>query len=336
MALTYLRPMRRPASALLATAVLVLAAYGMAACGGDDETPPRTDSTTTATPVLPSSTTVASSSGWEAHNGPALFAPGAEGALQVVLPTVTDSTFADSAAWRGATLARRDGAPAEVDLLARAGLVGTVRLAATGVPIPDAGDGCIAWPGVRPAEGAPTQWLVGFARGIALPVPLDSIETLAPADSARLAADAARLASRIPNDTAVAFAGLPFFVRTAYRFRLDDGTTVLVADVTRRIGQEADPREQHVFLVAERAADAAATAADPAADPWRLGWFSRTSGPEDETEMRELLAVAQMGGARVPTLVLGVTYEEGSSYALVTRGADGAWRERWSSAYTGC
>lgn len=318
---------------MLATAVLALAASGMAACGDDDETPPRTDSTTTATQVLPSTTTVASSSGWEAPYGPALFAPGTDGALQVVLPSVTDSTFGDSAAWRGATLARRDGAPAEVDLLARAGLVATVRLAATGVPMPDAGDGCIAWPGVRPVEGAPTQWLVGFARGAAQPVALDSIEALSPADSARLAADAARLASRIPNDTAVAFAGLPFFVRTAYRFRLADSTTVLVADVTRRIGQEADPREQHVFLVAERTA---AAAADPAADPWRLGWFSRTSGPEDETEMRELLAVAQLGGARVPTLVLGVTYEEGSSYALVTRGADGAWRERWSSAYTGC
>lgn len=308
--------MRRPA--LLATAVVLLAACG------DDETPVRIDSTSTTAPPPVPTATAAVSSGWEPGFGPALFVAGGEGTLQVVLPTVTDSTFADSAAWAGATL----GAAPEVDLFARGGHVATVRLPANArIPVPDAGDGCIAWPGIRPATGAPAQWLAGFAKGHAVALPLDSIEALSPGDSARLAADAARLASQIPNDTAVAFAGLPFFVRTAYRLRLPDGADVLVGDVTRRIPQEADPREQHVFLVAERADGAAA---------WRLGWFSRTSGPEDETEMRELLAAAQLGAARVPALVVGVTYEEGSSYALVLRGADGTWRERWSSAYTGC
>lgn len=309
--------MRRPA--LLALTVLLLAACG------DDETPVRIDSTSTAVTATPEPTaTTAVSSGWAAEFGPALFVAGGEGALQVVLPAVTDSTFADSTVWAGAALERTP----EIELFARAGRIGTVRLApGARPPMPDANEGCIAWPTVRPAEGAPAHWQAGFVQGRAVALPLDSIETLARGDSARVAADAARLASQIPNDTAVAFAGLPFFVRTAYRVRLGNGTEVLVADVTRRIGQEADPREQHVFLVAERPDDAT---------PWRLGWFSRTSGPEDQTEMRELLAAVQLGASRVPTLVLGVTYEEGSSYALVLRTADGTWRERWSSAYTGC
>ena len=312
--------MRRP-PLLVATVVVVLAA-----CDGDAP-PARPDSvvTTTLTPPLPAPATA--SSGWEAEFGPALFVTVSDGQPQVVLPTITDSTFADSSAWAGATL----GPAPAIELFARAGRVGAVHVAPNAaIRMPDgtgAGDGCIGWPVVQTLEAAPAPWSAGFAQGRATAIPLDSIEALAPADSARLAADAARLASQLPNDTAVAFTGLPFVVRTAWRLRLPDGTQVLVADVTRRIGQEADPREQHVFLVAERASPSA---------PWRPDWFSRTSGPEDETEMRELLAAVLLGPTKVATLVLGVTYEEGTSYALVVRGADGTWKEKWSSAYTGC
>lgn len=312
--------------------ILLLA---LAACGREDAPAvPDSPGAVPAVPV-PDAPAPVASTGWEDHLGPALFVSSASGTaggsggagaagLEVVVPFITDSTFADSAAWSGATL---DGA-ARVELFSRAGRLGAVRLpAGARVVMPALDDGCIGWPALRPADAPPAQWRVGFVEGRATAIPLDSIEALARGDSARLAADAAGLASQIPNDTATAFAGLPFAVRTAYRLRPGGDVEVLVAEVMRRIGQEADPREQHVFLAAERSGPTA---------PWRLAWHARSSGPEDAVETRELLAALRLGAGQVPTLVVAVTYNEGSSYTLVERTATGRWRERWSSAYTGC
>ena len=303
--------------------VALLAAAGSLACG-DDRAPAPRDSVA-AIPPIPgdTATPVPPAPGWEPSFGPALFDVGGDGQLGVVMPLVTDATFADSATWAGATTG---DAPA-VELFSVAGRSSVVPLAPrTPVPMPAVDDGCVVWPTVRTATRPPAG-TVGFAQGSAVALPLDSIAGLARPDSARLAAEAARLASQIPNDTATAFAGLPFVVRAAYVLRVAPGVEVLVADVARRIGQEADPREQLVFLVAERSAPGAA---------WRLAWFERTSGPEDSVESRELRAAVALGPGRTPTLVVIVTYIDGSSWSLVSRGIDGTWRERWTSAYTGC
>ena len=315
--------MRRTALPTLAALTIALAvAFG--ACG-DDAAPTRTDSTATPAPdSVPATPAVAAVSRWEAGYGPALFVTNGNGVVELVAPDITDSTFADSSAWSAVSLR---GA-SRVELFSRAGRVATVRLAsATAIPAPEVQESCVGWPALRTLDAVPSQWSAGFAPGHASALPLDSIETLARGDSARLAADAARIASQIPNDTAVAFAGLPFTVRTAYRLQLGGDTVALVADLTRRIGQEANPREQHLLLVAERTSPTA---------PWQLAWQVRSSGTEEEVETRDLLAAVRLGPAGTPGIVVGVSDNDGVSYQLVTRTAPGAWSERWSSAYTGC
>jgi hypothetical protein len=303
---------------------LVALALVVAACG-DDDAPARPDSIASATPdSVPATPATAAVSRWEAGYGPALFATNSNGVVELVAPDITDSTFADSAAWTGVSL----GGASQVEFFSRAGRVTAVRLAtATAIPAPELHESCVGWPTLRVLDPVPSQWMAGFAPGHASAIPLDSIEALAAGDSARLAADAARIASQIRNDTAVAFAGLPFTVRTAYRLRLGGDTVALVADLTRRIGQEANPREQHLLLLAERASPTA---------PWQLAWQVRSSGTEEEVETRDLLAAVRLGPAGTPAIVVGVSDNDGVSYQLVTRTAPGSWSERWSSAYTGC
>lgn len=314
-----------PAPAALAVALAACTALVALAACGDDRAPARPDSPA----ALPIDTTaappaIAAPSRWEAGYGPALFVANGSGGVELVAPDITDSTFADSSAWSMVSL----GGASRVELFSRAGRVATVRLAtATAAPAPDLRESCVRWPALRTLDAVPSHWVTGFAPGHASALPLDSIETLARGDSARLAADAARIASQIPNDTAVAFAGLPFTVRTAYRVRLGGDTVTLVADLTRRIGQEANPREQHLLLVAERASPTA---------PWQLAWQVRSSGTEGEVETRDLLAAVRLGPAGTPAIVIGVSDNDGVSYQLVTRAAAGRWTERWSSAYTGC
>lgn len=303
----------------------MVALLAAAAAGCGDERAPAPRDSVAVLPPAPgdSATPTPPAPGWEPTYGPALFDVAGEGQLAVVMPLVTDGTFTDSATWAGATTG---DAPA-IEFFSLAGRTSVVRIAPrTPVPMPAVDDACVGWPVVRTPARVPAG-SVGFAQGSAASLPLDSIAGLARPDSARLAAEATRLASQIPNDTATAFAGLPFFVRAAYVLRVAPGVEVLVADVARRIGQEADPREQLVFLVAERTSPTA---------PWRLAWFERTSGPEDSVESRELRAALRLGPDGTPTLVVIVTYIDGSSWSLVSRGIDGTWRERWSSAYTGC
>ena len=304
------------------TALIAMVALVVAACG-DDRAPARPDSVVAVAPDSATATAPAAPrSRWDAGYGPVLFVA-SNGGIRAVAPDITDSTFADSTAWAGVAL----GGVTQVEFFSRAGHT-TVPIGRAGDRLlPDLENSCVEWPTVGTTDALHGQWSVGFAPGHAAALPLDSIETLARGDSARLAAEATRIASQIPNDTAVAFAGLPFIVRTAYRVRLGGDTTALVADLTRHIGQEADPREQHVFLVAEQASPTA---------PWHLAWYTRSSGSEDEVETRELLAAVRLGPARTPAIVIGVSDNDGGSYQLVMRAADGTWVERWSSAYAGC
>ena len=314
---------RRPASARR-TAVTLAALLALAGCDGDEAPAPRETAGTSEPVTIGGATAAAEVLGWDpAIAGPVLFVGGAEGgAAAVVFPGLTDSTFTDSTTF---ALAPLDGQ--RVELFARGGRVAQARVPAA-TALPQEGDACLAWPSVT-LQGTSPGWLVGFLTGHARAIPLDSIEHLTGADSAQLAAEAARLASLIPNDTAVAFVGLPFVVRTAYRFAPAPGVEALVADVVRRIAQEANPREQHVLLIAERPAGARAAR-------YRLAYQARTSGAEDAVETREVLAAVRLGPTGTPTLVLGLTYYEGNAYMLVERTGDLAWRERWSSAYAGC
>jgi hypothetical protein len=182
---------------------------------------------------------------------------------------------------------------------------------------------------VLPATEPLTPWTVAFAAGRAEAIPLDSIGALAPADSARLAVEVARIASSLPQDTTSMFRGLPFVVRNARRFSPVPGVRAVAATVTRRVNQEANQRTEQLFLVAERAGESDRGS-------YSVAYTERVEGEEETMELSEVLAAVRLGQARRPTLVIGRDYGDGSSYSLVERTTGGHWRVQWSSAYAGC
>jgi hypothetical protein len=234
--------------------------------------------------------------------------------------TLTDTTTFDTSILAGLS----------VDLFSRDGRIGTGRLRAQA---PRARDGCVGWPEaavtITDPIGDGGAWAVGFARGRAVPLPLDSLEGLSGTDSARLTVQVAQLASMMPDDTAAAFHGVPFFVRQVRRFRTPAGAEVLTANITRRINQEANPLEEQLLLVAERDG----TRAD---SRYSLAYHERVSGQEEAIETTDVLAAVSLGRGGAPALILIRDYGDGSAYALLTRTPTGEWHIGWSSAYTGC
>lgn len=331
-----------PVSRLLAGAGLIVSSV---ACGTDR--PARVNDTAVAAPSAEPAPVVPapiSMNGWRvAEAGRILVVPSTGSALQALLvfPQFTDSTMTPAA---GFEMGVADGM--EVELFSPAGLVGRATLTnpAPGVPAHAARAGggadsmaagdvasCTAWPRARvlPATEPVTPWTVAFAAGRALPIPLDSIGALAPADSARLAAEVARVASTLPQDTTSMFRGLPFVVRSARRFSPVPGVQAVAATVTRRVNQEANQRTEQLFLVAERVGESERGS-------YSAVYTERVEGEEETMELSDVLAAVRLGQDGRPTLVIGRDYGDGSSYSLIERTAGGRWRVQWSSAYAGC
>jgi hypothetical protein len=242
----------------------------------------------------------------------------------VVLPEVTDlrgDARPDAGRVRSLTL----------DLFDRTGRVGQARLET--VSDEPALLDCPGWPqGLLTPIGQSTalpSWSVAFSEGRVQPLTLRPLDNMSRADSARLAADATRLAAALPTDTVSSFHGIPFYVRMAYRFSPVPGTEALVAEVVRRVPLEAAPLEEHTIIVGER----------PSGDRdarWRTVFHERVSGVETAVSTWEVLAAVTLDESGTPALVLDSVLFEGDVYMLLERGADGRWRIRWSSAYAGC
>jgi hypothetical protein len=278
----------------------------------------------------PSDTSTASTrTRWDPALGPVFIVAGdGQGDASVVFPTFSDSTLTDTTTFDTSVVAGMT-----VDLFSRAGLFATARLLPTTHRAPD---GCVVWPGAsvtvtEPAAPRTGEWTVGFTSGRVSPLALDSLENLAGSDSARMTADVARLASLVPEDTARAFHGIPFFVRQVRRFRAPSGTDVLVANVIRRINQEANPREEQLLLVAERDAGSARGGGN-----YSLVYHERVSGQEEAIETTDVLAAVRLGPSGPPAIVLIRDYGDGTAYAFLMRAPGGDWRIGWSSAYAGC
>ncbi len=213
------------------------------------------------------------------------------------------------------------GSALRVELFGRGGRVGTATL----TPVRPASCG---WPRVRlalrdgPADS--TRWSVAFAPGVARTVSLDSLERIPRADSSALVADLARLLSALPDDTVPRYRGLPFSVRGAWTFAPAPGGRGVVAEVHRRVAQEANPFEERVLIVAER------DSAPPSR--WRVTWWARAQGTEETVEAIEALAVAWLGADPWPTLVTGHDAPAGGWVEFVARDSVGAWRSRWRSS----
>ena len=262
---------------------------------------------------------------WDASLGPVLVVSGdSQHNASVIFPTFSDSTLTDTTTFDTSILAGMS-----VDLFSRGGRVGAGRLRAVSH---QPQTGCVEWPGasitVTDSIARADAWTVGFVAGRAQPLAIDSLESLSGADSARLTAEVARLASLAPDDTAAAFHGIPFFVRQVGRFRTKVGTEVLVANVTRRINQEANPREEQLLLVAERDSQPGSRYAPV--------YHERVSGQEEAIETTDVLSAVSFGPGATPAIVLIRDYGDGSAYALLVRALTGGWHIGWSSAYAGC
>ncbi|MDB4911058.1 MAG: hypothetical protein JWO39_1881 [Gemmatimonadetes bacterium] len=284
-------------------------------------TVPETIATAPATkPVVIPST-------WDTSAGPVIFVRGNSTAeAYVIFPTITDSTPSadvhfDSALARNTT----------VELFQRAGGGEAARIGALAGGEWNA-DQCIEWPAAKvqttPNGEAGSGWTVAFLKGRAKALAMDTVEAMAHADSARLAADITRLVSTVPNDTARTFRGIPYSVRTAYRFTPVAGVEAVVADVVRTLNQEANPLEEHTLVVGERPAGSNA--------PYKLAYREVTAGSDETLESSDVLAAVAIGKPPHVDLVLAREGYESNAYALLERQADGSWRLRWTSAHTGC
>ncbi|MFN5202804.1 MAG: hypothetical protein ACK5HM_13470 [Gemmatimonas sp.] len=305
----------------------VLLAGGLVLSACDRDTTSRAADTAAAPGVstpADSMTRAASSSGWDVAAGPYVVLPTVDGGMvagSLLLPEAADSTVGDTTGV-GALLG--DG---QLELFARGGLVSTARLSVETSPAGEAG--CTAWPVARLAveAGVTVQpWTAAFAAGRVTAIPLDSIEGLAPRDSARLAADLTRLASRLPDDTSATFRALPFVVLRAWRSRGVDSTFV-VALLARRVNQEDDPKEERLVLVVDALGNTAAT--------WRVGWHERASGHEEELVVAEPLLAFRATGSPDVRLLFGRDDGVALGAAVLAR-REGAWRVLWESAIAGC
>ena len=146
-------------------------------------------------------------------------------------------------------------------------------------------------------------------------------------DSSALAAAISESVATIPAVSDPMFRGLRFRVRSAYTFRTDS-IEVLVADVVRSVNEEANPRLEHLFLIAERPVKSSAN--------YRVAFYNRTAGAEEAAEVTELLAVITIGPQKRSAIVVNVEYDEGGNLGILERTSSGQWQFRWRSAYTGC
>jgi len=194
-------------------------------------------------------------------------------------------------------------------------------------------ESCTGWPSWRIARaresGSPSPWSIGFVGAGVQPVALDSIESMARADSARLAAEVTRLASALPAAGADRFAGFPFTVTSLWRFRAAPSIEGVAATLVRRINQEARPLEERTLLVAERDSS-------HRDDRFVLAYFDRSQGAEETVESRDVLAIARLSPTAQPMLVVARDFGDGMAYTMVERDPSGRWREKWRSARGRC
>jgi hypothetical protein len=266
-------------------------------------------------------------SAWDSSAGPALFVVGATSQdAHVIASQYTDTASLDSIPFES-----RSFQSLRVDLFGNGKRLTTARISA--VLGPSRTDSCRTWPNARleitPNDTAAARgWTVAFEAGHAVAVPIDSIEALSTADSARLAADVARLASALPGDTSAVFRGLPFVVNKAWRTRIPSGQFVLTAIVVRNVNQEANPRQERILLIAERDSSNVAARFTPV-------YTERTVGLEETLETSDPIAFLLVGSDSHPTVIVARDAGKGLSYTIIERIA-GRWRRGWASAYAGC
>lgn len=281
---------------LVRPALLACTVAAMLACGRR-EAPPNDTLADSARPVAAAS----ESSDWVTELGQLLVVPSDSDNTGVVLFPATPS--------------QRLIASAPITLLSAAGDSATARATL----VQSDSQVCGEAPTIRLSGVAPGSWSVGLLARSVVPLRMDSIEALPSADSARFAADLARLASALPTTRDSRFAGLPFVVLTARRFDAGDRKAV-AAHLVRRLPQEASPLEEHTFVVAER------PAVSPA-DAFVVSFHQRSEGTEETADHYEVLAAIRAG--KTTFLLIARDREARTSYEVLERTQAG-WGIRWT------
>ncbi len=309
-------PLRRQVAILSTAAILIVS------CRRDRKPIPADSAELPPGPAIPA-VAPRENTGWEeGEAGPVLFLsiPDSKGMAAVVMPFLSDSTLSHTPVFRLDSLSGMSA-----DLFRRAGSAGSARLVARDQsPNPES---CISWP-VANLEGVGDRvWRVGLRKGMATPVPLDSLEGASSADSVLFTSELARLASALPESNDAVFRGLPFNVRKAYRTK-GGPMGLLIGDVVRKINEEANPREEHFLIVAERSsgADGRYTAV----------FHSRAAGSEEVVRTNEILAVVRFVNGGNTAVIVSFEYENGGRLALIEQTSEKVWKTSWRSAYTGC
>lgn len=327
------RPKLSPMPNLRRALITVLASAASAVLGCDRAGEPRRVDTVPPAPspippVVSSGLPIAS--GWDASAGPVLLVVGGRpDAAIVVFPDVQGEHAA--AELRFDTTALRSAA---ATLVSRAGATSTVILGDRTTPGED--EDCVGWPMVRVASvsGVPAPWTIGLVGARLAPVPLDSVGSLSPTDSAALVAEVTRLASTIPvRQAAARLRGLPFSVQDVQRFRAASGVDAIVAQVVRRVHQEANPLEERTLLIAERD-----SAQQQEQHPGRYSvvFHERAVGREETLEGSEILAALTPRNMLRPMLIVARESESGVRYLLLERAGPRTWRVKWMSALVRC
>jgi hypothetical protein len=295
-----MRPIRRSVSLLL-----LAASFG---CRGE-RTPPARESTKVV-PAASPDTTVTAPAAWNSTAGPVLLvATDTPSRAIVLLPSgATEATLA--------AIPR----PASVTLFSRSGTVQTADL-------PTVPDTAVCAVATLEAAPPPKPWNIGFIGGVVAPVPVDSTESLSGADSSSLVTWLNRMASSLPNDSAGRFSGLPFVVRSIWRFTLPAGPQVVAGSLVRQINQEATPLQERTFVVGERSATDSSFA---------IAYSERSIGDEETVESTDLLGVVLLGDARRGAMIVARDFGNATAFGLIERGGDARWRAQWSSARRQC
>ena len=298
----------------------LLVVFGALACR-DERPVVSVDSAALQKAARPVSSASSRTTGWDSTAGSmmAVAKSRASPDVAIILPGLTDSALAATSHFELASVSN-----ASVELFGSRGLAGNSKLQA--VSQPASSSGCVSWPTATLARMPATDWRVAFEEGRAVGLPLDSLEGMNSADSARFVGSVLQAVSALSNAGDPAFRGIPYFVRKGYRLSLSP-STILVAEAIRRIPEEANPREEHLLVLAERTRDDAG---------YRVGFYKRSAGSEESLETSEILAAVRFTASSRPAIVVRLDYEDGGKIGLLERVAAGTWRITWKSAYTDC
>jgi hypothetical protein len=320
--------LRRVLMTVLASATSAAAVVGCSRAGE----PSRADTVTPAPPSTPPvvSSELPAASGWDASAGPVLLvAAERPDAAIVVFPDVQGEHAAaelrfDTTALHGAV----------TTLISRAGTTSTATLGDRTTPGEE--EDCVGWPMLHVASpsGVPVPWTVGLISARLAPVPLDSVGSLSPTDSAALVAEVARLASTVPvRQAAARLRGLPFSVQGVQRFRAGPGVDAIVAQVVRRVHEEANPLEERTLFIAERDS---ARQQEQRTGRYSVVFHERAVGREETLAGSEILAALTPQNTLRPMLVVARESEGGVRYLLLERAGPRAWKVKWTSALVRC